>query len=213
MTTDPFNSQTPEDAMSAPVCPQLDPVQEERCKFDAEFLDLQNPRSSSGRVMYVFVRRNLRAFHLSETYRESFVLNEAYIRGIKLISEGTVIRTVPAWLRSTSYNIIRELSRELQKSVPLEEHTLTVEQPWVPLEELEDDLATVRMALSLLDPQDARLLNLKIGEGRSWKEIRDILRLEGWEDLTEEVLRKRKERALIKLRKKYHTLKPPEFPK
>jgi hypothetical protein len=55
---------------------------------------------------------------------------------------------------------------------------------------------------------DQRLLNLKIVEGRAWSEIRVILREEGYGDYKEFNLRKRKERALIRLRKKYHALKP-----
>jgi DNA-directed RNA polymerase specialized sigma24 family protein len=212
MDTEHFNPEVSTTSLADLNSLEEHSIQEELCKFEKDFLELQNPRSSTGRLMYVFVRRSLQVFRLSANYREAFVLNEAYIRATKLINEGGAIHNVQAWVRSTTYNIIRELSRERQKSEPLEEHIIaTVEQPSVLLEELEDDLETVRIAFGCLDPKDQRLLNLKIVEGLSWREIREVLRLEGWRDLTEEALRKRKERALIRLRKKFHALKPPEF--
>lgn len=183
-------------------------------QFNTEFPELLDSRSSSGRLLYVFVRRTLQAFHLSGTYKEAFVLNETYLRGISQIHKGEVIKNLPAWVRKTAYNVVRELKRDQQKAVPFEEHqhVLEADQSSISSEDLEDDLATLRMAFQLLDPQDQKLLNLKVVEGLSWREIREILYREGRGDHTESVLRKRKERALLRLRKKYHAIKPPEFP-
>lgn len=211
-----------ETAMS-PLQPELDPVflekaevvQQERLRFDTEFLELQNPESSSGRLLYVFVSRELRRFHLDSNYREAFILNEAYIRAIQRIATGEVIRIPSAWLRSTAFNIIRELSREHQnavsKSTPLEEDSPEAQQPTASPEDLEDDFATLRIAFQMLAPRDQRLLNLKVVEEHSWREIREILKLEWGKDYTEAALRKRKERALIRLRKRYHAIKSPEL--
>ena len=77
-------------------------------------------------------------------------------------------------------------------------------QPAVAAEVIEDDLATMQLAFQLLSKShegDHRLLNLKIVEGLSWSEIRVVLRQEGYGDHDEVKLRKRKERALIRLRK------------
>jgi DNA-directed RNA polymerase specialized sigma24 family protein len=194
----------------------LDPIYEERQKFDSDVLEFQNPRSSTGRLMYAFTRRNLTAHHLASFYTEAFVLNEAYIRGVKLINKGEVIQNPGAWLRSTVFNIIRELSREQKKSVSLDEQTLEQVNAWNVSHELEADweadYRAVFTAFQMLDPPDQRLLNLKIVEIRSWREIREIMRVEGHGDHSEVNLRKKKERALIKLRKKYHSIKPGEFP-
>jgi DNA-directed RNA polymerase specialized sigma24 family protein len=177
--------------------------------FLTDFLELQNPSSSSGRLMYAFLRRTLRAFHLEKNYREAYILHEALLRGLNQIKKGQLIYNSSGWLRSTAYNIIRELKRDQQKTVSLEDHHPTeVEHPAVSSKDLEDDLETISLAFQLLTPMDQRLLNLKIVEGRAWSEIRVILREEGYGDYKEFNLRKRKERALIRLRKKYHALKP-----
>lgn len=177
-------------------------------QFLTDFAELLNPNSSSGRLMFAFTRRTLRAFSLECSYREAYVLNEAFLRGLRQIREGYIILNPQAWLRSTSYNIIRELKREQQKLVPFQDYMLEGKELDVPSADLEDDLATLRLALQMLDPSDQRLLNLKIVEGLSWKQIRDVLRQEGFGDHDEAKLRKRKERALIRLRKKFHALKP-----
>jgi DNA-directed RNA polymerase specialized sigma24 family protein len=184
----------------------------ERRKFENDFLELQDSHSSSGRLMYVLVRRSLWQFHLQGIYSEACILNEAYIRGCELIGRGEVIRNSGAWLKQTAYNIVREWSRYERKSVPLEEHLLADLQDFRSPEVLKDDLMTLRLAFQMLDAKDQQLLNLKICEGLSWKEIQERLQLQGQGHLTEALLRKRKERALTRLRKKFHALKPPEFP-
>jgi DNA-directed RNA polymerase specialized sigma24 family protein len=186
-------------------------VQQERLRFDAKFSALLDRESSDGRLIFTFIQRELRRFRLQNYYQDALILNEVYFRGVERIATGEVIRNLPAWVRSTAYNIIRELSREYQKSSPLQEESLDSQQPPVSCSDLEDDFATVRMAFQLLSPEDQRLLNLKIVENHSWKEIRTILKREGAGDLPEATLRKRKERALIRLREKYHAIKPPEF--
>jgi DNA-directed RNA polymerase specialized sigma24 family protein len=184
---------------------------EERCQFEDDFLELQDSRSSSGRLMYVFVRRSLWQFHLMGIYTEACVLNEAYIRGCQLIDRGETIRNSAAWLRQTVYNIIREWSRYERKSISLEDHLLDTLQESTSANVIEDDLSTLRLALQMLNAKDQQLLNWKIGEGLCWKQIQEAWQLQGYGNLTEASLRKRKERALIKLRKKFHALKPPDF--
>lgn len=188
----------------------LDAGLEQQERFDADFKEFLNPKSSTGRLMFAFVGRELRAFRLSSLYRESYVLNEAYIRGRNTIQKGGTIRHSGAWLRGTAFRIIRELSREHQKTVSLQESFLE-NQPVISTEELQSDLATLRMAFQLLPLEDQELLYQKIVEDVSWREIRETLRLRGYGDFSEATLRKRKERALIRLRKKYHTIRPSEF--
>jgi DNA-directed RNA polymerase specialized sigma24 family protein len=180
-------------------------------QFTTDFLELQNPNGSSGRLMYAFIRRTLQQFHLQSNYREACILNEAYLRGLRQIRRGQLIHNAPAWLRSTSYNIIRELKRDQQKAVSLQDQMLEMQPAPVASDDLEDDLATLRLAFQLLSKSDQKLLNLKIVDGYSWGEIRAILDQQGYGDHDEAKLRKRKERALIRLRKKFHALKPHEF--
>ncbi|GET42420.1 hypothetical protein [Microseira wollei] len=72
MDTEDINNLSPEhDGTSASDCQQFDRVREERLRFDAEFLELQDSKSSSGRLMYAFLRRTLKQFCLSNTYTES----------------------------------------------------------------------------------------------------------------------------------------------
>jgi DNA-directed RNA polymerase specialized sigma24 family protein len=180
-------------------------------QFMTDFVELLNPNSSTGRLMFAFVRRNLQAFRLDQSYKEAHILNEAFVRGLKRIHSGEIIRNPQAWLRKTAYFIIRELKREQQKVVPFEDYMLDERQVDVSSEDLEDDLATMQLALQMLKPSDQKLLNLKIVQGLSWSRIRDILIQEGDGNYDESTLRKRKERALICLRKKYHALKPPHL--
>lgn len=174
----------------------------------AELLDRD---SSSGRLLMAFIARTLRQFHLEQSYSLSYVFNESFIRGLQKIAAGESIRNPSAWLRSTAYRIIQELSRDQNKSVPFEDQMLEGDVSLPALSDLQDDLRTIRLALQLLDPDDQKLLTLKIVEKRTWQEIQAILRAEGSSDCSEAVLRKRKERALIRLRKKFHALKPHEF--
>lgn len=176
-------------------------------KFLEDFRALQDSKNPDARLMYAFVRRALRAYHLEGSYREAYVLNEALLRGVQKIREGKLIHNSEAWLRSTCWNIVRELSREQKKTIPLEE-TIEVEQPAAPSEGLEDNQIIAGQAYRLLDEMEQRLLTLKIVEDRPWSEIREILRAEGHGDHQLSSLRKRKERALTKLRKQFYALQP-----
>jgi hypothetical protein len=53
------------EAMFASGCPAAIALERER--FDVEVSELQDVNSSSGRLLYVFVRRNLRSFGLDKT--------------------------------------------------------------------------------------------------------------------------------------------------
>ncbi len=95
-----------------------------RQAFDQEFETLLNSGSPYATSMFAFIKRSLAQFHLSNSYSITWVLNEAYMRGVKLIAAGERIEKPLAWVRVTAYNIIREQSRDLKKSLPLEESIL-----------------------------------------------------------------------------------------
>lgn len=186
-------------------------LQEVERQLLEEAQELLNHNSSSGRLLYAFVRRNLRVFHLNDYFSEAAILNEALIRAVLVTRKGTVIRELPPWLRSTSYNIIREKNRFRQRFVSLEAQIDLVEEVGFQPEEIEEDLRYIQAAFEMLEPKDQRLLTLKVVEGRSWQEIHAIFKSEGRCNCSIAALRKQKERALVRLRKKFHALSPPEF--
>lgn len=175
-------------------------------EFNNEFLSLISPQSSTGRMFYVFVRNLLRSYRLNDSYCEAYVLNEAYVRGIQYIEKGGDIYNLSAWLKATSHNIIRELSRQLRKLDSLDDSMLESLPSEMTEGFREDDLSTLKLAFQMLDSKEQKLINLRVVEGRSWKDIRDILRVDGEGDHTEQTLRKRKERIMVKLRNQFHAI-------
>lgn len=164
--------------------------------------------SSSGRLLYAFVRRNLGAFHLEGDFCEAAILNEALMRAVTATRRGIVIQDLPPWLRATAYNIIREKSRDRKKLVSLESEVDRVEQIEFQAEDIEEELSFIQAAFGMLDARDQQLLTLKVVQGLSWQKIHDIFSAEGQRNCSIQALRKQKERALIRLRKKFHALKP-----
>jgi DNA-directed RNA polymerase specialized sigma24 family protein len=178
--------------------------------FNVEFIDLLHSKSSTGVSTFAFVRRCLAQFHLQNAFSEAYVLNEVYIRAHKtIVSKDMSILHVTAWVKSTAYNVVRELKRE-RSHLPIDEETMgetfSYAKP-VTEEILEQDLLLLHKALNELNSEDRRLIELKIIQDLSWQEIHVILVQEGIN--TElSTLRKRKERAIARLRKTYHRLNP-----
>jgi DNA-directed RNA polymerase specialized sigma24 family protein len=172
--------------------------------FRMEFLRVVDPNTPSGRGLFAFLRNQLRCFHLTDYYSEDYVLNEVYIRGQVKAGE---IRSLCPWVKGTARLVIRELARKDAKLVNLDEEYLyeqsQEEEDW------QEHFFALRQALLKLNTRDARLLNLKIVENLSWAEIRDLMRVEKYGDASEATWRKRKERALLRLRKFYHEIMPP----
>ena len=180
-----------------------------RQAFDAEFQTLLFPGSSSAHSMLSFVLRSLIQFNLSQSFTVTEILIEAYLRGIKQIEKGEYIENPIPWIRSTSYNIIREYSRERRKLYQLEEEKLEFRAncSLVVFQEINENLEKVLLAFEKLDEEEKEILRLKIVENLKWKEIIEILGERGIKK-NEAALRKRKERALKHLRQIYHSLCP-----
>jgi DNA-directed RNA polymerase specialized sigma24 family protein len=182
--------------------------------FNVEFTDLLHPKSSTGVSTFAFVRRYLAQFHLQNAFSEAYVLNEVYIRAHRtIVSKDTPILHVTAWVKSTAYNVVRELKRE-RSHLPIDEETMgetmgeTFSYAKPDTEEtLEQDLLLLHKALNELNSEDRRLIELKIIQDLSWQEIHVILVQEG-SNTELSTLRKRKERAIARLRKTYHRLNP-----
>ncbi len=157
--------------------------------------------------LFPFIQRYLQQFHITE--REvSDIFNEAYIRGVKLIESGEIIRNASAWMRTTCFNVIREISRKQRRSQPVEQSFLEYKIAQAQfkicssLEEvITSDLEIVQIALEQLNLKDKVLLHLRIVEGLSWQEVGKRLSLEEGKLQSEDTVRKRGQRALERLRK------------
>lgn len=176
--------------------------------FLSEFRELQNPESSTGLSVSIFLESKLRQFHINGLYSHGDILNEVLLRAHKLIhAEGVTILQPVAWVKKTGFYVIREWSRKEQKSTGLTDEILDKkERSLVPSEVLTNDFIIINLALALLDPDEQRLLQLKLIECLSWRDIWEIFRDEGY-SYTEAALRKKKQRALKNLRCHYHRLK------
>jgi DNA-directed RNA polymerase specialized sigma24 family protein len=132
-----------------------------------------------------------------------------FLRASKLISEGGVIINLSPWIKRTSYYVIRELGRKHNIVASLDGLDLEIRaHEEVEIEDFTKEINALKQALSLIPSIDERLLNLKVVEGKSWAEIASIMRIEGHGDAPEATWRKRKERALTRLRKTYHQILP-----
>ncbi|MBD1844196.1 sigma-70 family RNA polymerase sigma factor [Cyanobacteria bacterium FACHB-63] len=182
---------------------------DEWSNFNQHFLELLNPKTSSGLALFAFLRRILQQFHLNTAYSEAYLLNEAYIRAHRLIqNNGVAILYPDRWLRKTTFNIVRELSRAYRSTESIDETAIdSIAPSTIPDTTLKQELEVLKEALQQLDPEELKLLNLKIVKGESWRSIRLSLAEDGFY-LSEPTLRKKKERILRKLREIYHALKP-----
>jgi DNA-directed RNA polymerase specialized sigma24 family protein len=159
--------------------------------------------------MLAFIKRSLAQFNLSNSYTPTWVINEAYMRGIKLLATGEQIEKPLAWIRATAYNIIREQSRELRRFSQFDESMIEshVNCSLTVFEEIEEELfERISLAFEKLEPNEKEILILKMIKDLSWKEIKLRLFLQGKAVENEATLRKRKERALKRLRSIYHSL-------
>ncbi|WP_143288216.1 sigma-70 family RNA polymerase sigma factor [Calothrix rhizosoleniae] len=179
----------------------------DRHAFDREFHLMLTSGSSEGCSMLAFIGRTLTQFRLNNSYNPSYILNDAYMRGIKFIESGGRIDNPLAWTRSTAYNIIRELSRERKKFLPLEEGRVEDSTHEILThEDIFENMERVKIALTHLNAEDKELLQLKIVNNLSWNEIYQYWKSTGRKLENAATLRKRKQRALKKLRTIYHSL-------
>lgn len=179
-------------------------------KYNDEIELILSSGSPTYTSLVTYVIRLLRQYNISGLFSPPYIINEAYLRGENLIrKKRQKISNYSAWLRRTCFNIIRELSRKEVKYLPLLAEPIqdsgkndvnnVIDYDF----DLDREMMCVKLAFQILEPDDQELLNLKIVDGLSWKEIRKELSIRGIH-FTETALRKRKERALKKLRDNYH---------
>jgi RNA polymerase sigma factor (sigma-70 family) len=108
------------------------------------------------------------------------------------------IRSLEAWLRTVIWNYLLELQRREKLSLKV---ILLDEYPDLKINRLDyAEKIEIREKLKKLSHEDCRILELRFFEGLPFQEIAVRLQSEGFPKYTEEALRKKKQRALEKLR-------------
>lgn len=132
------------------------------------------------------------------------LLHKAYERAVLLINADKVTYTanLVAYLKKIAFNIAREQRRQTVRCSSLNEEICSKAYPGSV--DISDELNRVTTAMSQLDDQEKLLLHLRIIEQKSWKDICELWKQEYSEDVSITVLRKRKQRALVRLRHLYH---------
>lgn len=177
--------------------------------LDKRFLELLDKDSPLARTLWVSVRNSLRQFNLTGSCTEACVINEAYIRAVKVYKKGEKIDNLLAWCRQTGYNYVRELSRTQRKAQPIDDILirLAAEPESIADEVIDDDLIAIRKAYEMLSPDNKNILNLSVVKELSWKTIRQMFVEDGAKDRSEVALRQAKARALKRLRENYHSVR------
>lgn len=188
-------------------------------KLNREIEDLLRKKSSHSYSFITSIEQRIRQFKLQGTTQPHELINDAYIRALKVLERGEDIENPKGWMRKTVFNIIREKSREQRKQQPtdpqshildietsnneeirsIEEQSLqlTLSQRWTILEQAIDDLIEVK-------PEVGKLMHQRLIQRLSWKEIRESLIEDLGRAPREITLRKRASRSKRLLRKMYH---------
>jgi RNA polymerase sigma factor (sigma-70 family) len=181
-----------------------------RQEFDAKFAALLNSSSSSGSA-FPTITHYLKIYKLDGFYSSSDILAEAYIRGVKTVESGVSFQNVPAWVRRTCINIIRELSRRHKRYQLITDSQLaniasTSTSSYELLDSWDENIRNdVRNSFMQIDPQDQEILHLRLILDLSWQEVCEYLQKKG-EITSVPSVRKRGQRALMRLRKAYNQI-------
>jgi len=186
-------------------------------KFNHAIRLLLQPQSSEARSFMAFIRRLLNQFHLDGLYSDIDIFMDAYLRGVDHVSnpDKPDISNVYPWMRSTAYNVIRELSRECKQrpcefSDAIEQHQ---QRQWKAEEYaalqncLEERIQQLIQALSKLTDSEYRIIHLRVIEQLPWQDVQHRLVEEYGEAPSKlPALRQRGKRTLNQLREVFHEL-------
>jgi RNA polymerase sigma factor (sigma-70 family) len=120
-----------------------------------------------------FIAWKLQSFRLRHQYDPCDIFLDAYDRAMMTIERGEPIRNIPAWFKSTTFNIIREYDRKAKKlkTEPLEYQQIpNAPEPCIADEILEARLAWLLTALGQLKTTDQEILHLRM-QGMTYEEI------------------------------------------
>ncbi|NES72285.1 MAG: sigma-70 family RNA polymerase sigma factor [Okeania sp. SIO2D1] len=165
--------------------------------------DFHDPLTSI--VLRQFIIRTLKQFHLEQVDFYD-VVSIVCIRGTERINSGEHIKNPGAWIRVTSYNIIREMSRQQLKEQANSEFIERQIAPNDREDNNEVELEILEKSLQILTEKDRQILELKYFQDKSWKQVVADLADRG-EILKESTVRQRGKRALERLKKAFWSLK------
>jgi RNA polymerase sigma factor (sigma-70 family) len=167
---------------------------------------LENP----SHPIWLFIYRNLKLLQLRGV-EPSEVLHEVWLCGIQAIEAGRPINNPKAWIRTVAYRIlikeVRRLKPEKIASVSfdtIEPYALVGLNTLNNNDESENCYQVLWQSICKLNQEDKMLIILRFFRKLSWEEIREVLISDGIEVTNVAVLRKRGQRALERLRNKYH---------
>ncbi|MBW4422207.1 MAG: sigma-70 family RNA polymerase sigma factor [Myxacorys californica WJT36-NPBG1] len=181
-------------------------IDDAKHRFDQFYTDGLSTEGSQGyRNLLGFVKSKLKQFNLD--YDPTAILSEAYERGWRLFNSGESVEKPIAWLRATSFNIIREKSRKHQREQPcefefIERHLGDSYDDFALKENTDEKYARIAIAFRQLDSSDQKILTLRILQDLTWKEVVQDFEAEG-ENLSETTARQRGKRALNRLKRLY----------
>lgn len=162
-----------------------------------------------GRALINFVRRRLFQFQLTAFFSEADILIEAYLRTRLKILEGEHIYSFPGYLRSVSFNIVREYARARKRDERLLRQNTIARELHAPSEVLsevisQDNIALLALGWQDLSIEDQRILSLRIAEGLPWAKVKEQLLLRHQVECSVVTLRQKGARALKRLRTAFY---------
>lgn len=175
-----------------------------------QILSEDNPYAYS---MIATVRRYIQHFGLSSQVEPADILVEAYLRGLKITEQGTLILSCRAWIKGTARYIALERFRHQRRERPTNPQASVLETPSESKEDCQDscdrNFAILWQAFEQLrrtSPDIAELMDWRVLQGLSWSQIRQRLVARDGKSHSEEALRQRASRAKRKLRRLFHEL-------
>lgn len=191
------------------IIQELSQARRNRQKFDQAVKALFDEKNPDALSFCASVTRTLHQFRLSGTYEAREVIAEAYTRGVKQITSGTLIEVPLAWLRGTCLRVISELKRKQLKSEnpKLDPKNYVVEDTALSEMVLQEDIRAIQFAVKHLSAEDHHLLCVRIFEGLTWQEIGELISQPGDLPLSPGTARQRGSRALKRLRQHYEAIR------
>lgn len=126
----------------------------------------------------LFIKRTLEQFNISSLYPEEEIFIEAYFRTYQRIEKGEYINNMSAWLKKVSVNIIREAIKEEGRTLRVarkvfysKDKTELFLTKQACDDSNSDDIEILLEALEELEPKTFEILNLRIIQELSWRDI------------------------------------------
>ncbi len=174
---------------------------------------LKNTEDSECYNILPFIRFLLSKYNLQVLYEEKDIFLEAYTRAVKYLSDGNIIQNNISWLKGTSFNIIRELSRKNINHRQLKNILIHSEINRISSkssEKIDYMVETVINSFQKLNEKDRKILFLSVIQKLSFEDIGERLVAAGEEkennDKLHNKLRQQKYKALKRLRQNYHLI-------